>query len=196
MSQKRDHKAEYSKRQQRARARGFSGYAQQRRFLPTIRGSQDLARLPESARATRTDALRVLQVARERGVSVEQAARESQLPVDVVQWWARGALEPRRSGQTFARHGDRLLRLRPVFLEGENGVRFVEVRGSNAANRAQRIFDVQYRFIEGRASEGELAGIAGQKIAGQVVESDPDQLEAIAETGGAGVEEAYREVVG
>ena len=73
---------------------------------------------------------------------------------------------------------------------------FVEIRGSHAARRAQRIFDVQYRFIEGNASEDELRAITGQKVAGRLVESDPERLRAIGEADGVDVVEAYREVLG
>jgi hypothetical protein len=116
--------------------------------------------------------------------------------MDVVRWWAADALIPKRAGETLPHRGDRMLRLRPVFLKGSGGVQFIEIRGSNAARRAQRIFDVQYRFIQGEASESELEGIAGQKVAGQTIESDPGHLEAIAEVGGADIADAYREVIG
>ncbi|MGA2165214.1 MAG: hypothetical protein ABSH36_12190 [Solirubrobacteraceae bacterium] len=196
MSRQRDYKAEYRRRQQRARSRGFSGYAQQRKFSPKILSAKGLGRLPESARAARSDALRVVRKARTGRVPVERVARENQLPVDVVRWWAGDALEPTHSGRTFARPGDRLLRLQPIFLADDDGVRFVEIRGSNAASRAQHIFDVQYRFIEGEASVEELEGIAGQRVAGRVVESDPDRLEAIADAHGVDIPEAYREILG
>ena len=88
------------------------------------------------------------------------------------------------------------MRLYPIFLDGGDGVEFVEIRGSNAARRAQQIFDVQYRFIEGNASEDELRGIAGQKVAGRLVESDPERLTAIGEADGMDIVEAYREVLG
>ncbi len=195
MSQ-RDYKAEYARRQQRARERGFGSYAQQRRFSPKIRSPRDLARLPENARSARTDALHVLGLAREQRIPIEQAAREAHVPIDVVRWWAGDALKPTRAGKTTPQRGDRMLRLRPVFLKDGGGVEFVETRGSNAAKRAQRIFDVQYRFIQGDASETELARIAGQKVAGQTIESDPGRLEAIAEVGGADIADAYREVIG
>jgi hypothetical protein len=196
VSRRRDHKAAYRRRQQRSHARGFSGYAQQRRFSTKIRSAKDLGRLPESAREARSNALRVLRLARQSGTPVEQVAREQQLPLDVVRFWAGDGLGPTRSGQTFARRGDRMLRVLPLILEGEDKVAFVAIRGSHAAARAQRIFDVQYRFIEGDASLDELENIAGLKVAGRVVESDPDRLEQLADRGDVDVVEAYRELLG
>jgi hypothetical protein len=196
MSRRRDYKAEYQRRQRLARARGFSGYAQQRRFSPKLRRARDLGRLPESARSSRSEALHVVAVARERGISIEEAARGERVPVSAVRWWGREALGPARGGRTLPSKGDRLLRVYPIFLDGGDGVEFVEVRGSHAARRAQRIFDVQYRFIEGDATEDELRAIAGQKVAGRLVEADPDRLTAIGEADGVDIIEAYREVLG
>lgn len=196
MASKRDYKAEYRRRHQRARARGFSGYAQQRRFSAKLRSPKDLARLPESARSARSDALRVLNLSRVQGISIEQAAHEDMLPVDVVRFWAGDALEPKRRGLTLARRGDRMLRLRPIFLTGVDAVRFVAIHGSRASDRAGEIFDVQYRFIQGEASLDELAGIAGERVAGRTVEADPGRLITIGEVGGADIVEAYREVLG
>ncbi len=193
---KRDYKAEYRRRNQLARSRGFSGYGQQRRFSPKLRGPRDLGRLPAGARDARSDALHVVGAARDRGISIEQAASENQVPIHVVHWWGGEALEPKRGGITLPKRGDRLLRVRAIILDDGDGVEFISARGSNAAYRAQQIFDVQYRFIEGTASEADLAGIAGKKVAGRRVESDPDRLEAIAAAGDLDVIEAYREALG
>ena len=196
MTKKRNYKAEYRRRNQLARSRGFRSYGQQRRFSPKLRGPRDLGRLPAGARDARSDALHVVGMARDRGISIEEAARENQIPIHVVRWWGSEALQPKRGGLTQPKRGDRLLRVRPIILDDGDGVEFVSIRGSNAAYRAQQIFDVQYRFIEGTASEGELAGIAEKKVAGRQVESDPDRLEAIAEADGMDVIEAYREALG
>jgi hypothetical protein len=195
MSRPRDYQAEYQRRQRRARERGFSSYAQQRRFSPRLRSARDLGRLPEAAREARADALHVVRVARERGLTVEQAARQEPVPTHAVRWWGGDALLPTRQGSTLPRKGDRLLRLYPIFLDGGDGVEFIEIRGSHATDRAQRIFDVQYRFVDGNASEAEVRGLAGQKVAGRLVESDPDRLRAIADAG-VYLPDAYREVLG
>jgi hypothetical protein len=196
MSRVRDYAAEYRRRQQLARVRGFSSYAQQRRFSPRLRWGRDLGRLPEPARYARSEALYVVAVARDRRLTIEEAARVERVPLPAVRWWARDALAPRRRGRTLPRKGDRMLRLQPIFLDGGDGVEFVPIRGSHAARRAQGIFDVQYRFIAGDVSQAELRTIAGQRVAGRLVESDPHRLTAIGEADGADIDEAYRAVLG
>lgn len=195
MAGRRDYKAEYRRRDQRARQLGFTGYSQQRRYSPKLRNTRDLARLPESARAARSDALHVIGIARERRITIEEAARREQVPMHVVGWWAPDATQPTRRGRTLPRAGDRLLRLRPVILEGDDGVEFVPTYGSGAARRADRIFDVQWRYAHGEAGEDELASIRGQRVAGRTAESDPARLVAIADAGSFDTEEAYRAVV-
>jgi hypothetical protein len=195
MARARDYKAEYRRRQQRARARGFTGYAQQRRFSPKLRRPSDFARLPQSARAARTDALRVLELAREQGITIEEAAHRDGTPAQVVRWWLPDALQPTRRDRTVPRRGDRELRLRAIVFQGDDRVEFAPVRGSRAAQRASRIFDVQWRYAHGQATEDELAMIRGQRVAGRTVESDPARLVAIAEAGSFDVEEAYRAVL-
>jgi|HubBroStandDraft_6_1064221.scaffolds.fasta_scaffold103262_3 hypothetical protein len=87
-------------------------------------------------------------------------------------------------------------RMRPLFLVDEDAVVFIEVRGVRARQQAERIFDVQYRFIEGDAKVAELEGIAERKVAGRTVEADPLRLEQIADAGDADIPEAYREMLG
>jgi hypothetical protein len=196
VASKRDYQAEYRRRQQRARARGFGGYAQQRRFSARIRTPGDLGRLPERARAARSDSLRVLRLARDQRAPVEQVAREQQLSVDVVRYWAGDGLAPTRGGATYAKRGDRMLRVQPIILRGEDQVTFIAIRGDRATARAQRIFDVQYSFIEGHAGLDELQDIAGSKVTGREVESDPGRLAHIADAGGFDLIDAYRELLG
>jgi hypothetical protein len=86
--------------------------------------------------------------------------------------------------------------MRPLFLVGEDAVNFIEVRGVRARQEAQRIFDVQYRFIEGDATVADLESLAGRRIAGRTVEADPLRLEQIADAGDADIPEAYRETFG
>jgi hypothetical protein len=114
------------------------------------------------------------------------------VPVESVHWWTPEALTPTSGGRTFARPGDRILRLRPLIVEGDSEVSFVAVRGSRAALRAEDAFDVQWRFITGEASEDELARLAGTRVGGRALELDPDRLEAIAAAGGVDVPEVYR----
>jgi hypothetical protein len=81
-------------------------------------------------------------------------------------------------------------------MEGEDRVEFIEVPDEVERVLASRIFDVQYRFIEGKATDRELHAIAGQKVAGRTVEADPLRLALIADAGDADLPEAYNEVLG
>jgi hypothetical protein len=192
----RDYAAEYRRRKQRARELGFPSDSARRLGPRRLGHVSDFARLPESARASRSQALSVVHRARAQRTTVEEAANELGVSVRSVRYWAGEALEPTRRGRTLPRAGDRLLRLRPLILEGENELVFVAVRGSGAADRADAVFDLQWRFITGQADEAELDQIRGARIAGRVVESEPDRLEHLARAGTLDSDEIYRELVG
>ena len=196
MPKRRNYKAEYRRRALLARQRGFGSYWQERRSRRLPRRSSDFAALPESARESRTDALRVLGLARRKRTTVEAAARELGVPMATVRYWAADALEPTRQGRTLPRTADRLTRLRPLLVEGESELVFVTVRGSRAADRADDVFELQWDYITGRAKAAELERIRGVRVSGRTVESDPERLKRIAHLGGFDVPEAYREIVG
>jgi hypothetical protein len=148
------------------------------------------------ARQSRTDALSVLGRARHERTTIEAAAAAAGISPDIVAYWAPEALEPARQGWTLPRPGDRLLRLRPMLLAGEDEVTFVAVRGSRAADRADLVFDVQWRYANNQADESDLQQIAGIRIAGQQVEADPERLRYLAAAGALDTDEAYRALVG
>jgi len=193
---RRNHRAEYRRRQELARARGFRNYAEQRRAPRKIRNAKDLARLPLSARDSRSDALRVLRISREERLPIEAVARREGVPADSVRWWAPDALRPTRGGRTLPTIGDRLLRLRPIILEDAGGVDFVEVRGSAATGRVEDAFDLQWGFITGRVDASELERLRGVRATGRPVEANPERLREIAAAGGVDVPEAYKAVIG
>jgi len=192
----RDYAAEYQRRQERARERGFESYWQERRSPRRLIRAGDFSLLPERARDSRTKALRVVSLARSDRITVETAAERLGVPMRDVRYWAPGALSRTRRGETLSRRGDRLARLRPVIFEGEGESSFALIRGSKAAERADWIFDIQWRFIAGHAEEAELELIRGVRVAGRTVESDPDRLELLARAGAIDIGEAYRDVVG
>jgi hypothetical protein len=193
---RRDYRAEYRRRQRRARQLGFESESQRRKAPRRLRTVGDFARLPEAARQSRTDALSVLGRARRERITVEAAARAAGVSPEVVRYWAPEALEPARKGWTLPRSGDRLLRLRPVLLEGESETTFVAVRGSRAADRAHAAYDVQWRYANGSADEDELRKLKGTRIGGQEVESDPGRIRYLAAAGALDPDPAYRSLVG
>ena len=193
---RRDYKAEYRRRQEQARERGFRSYAEQRKAPRRIRNSKDLARLPIAARDSRSGALSALGVARRERISIETAASRVGVPVGTVRWWVPEALEPTRGGRTSPTRGDRLLRVRPIILEDAGGVDFIEIRGSGATLRVEEAFDLQWGFVTGQVDAAELERLRGVRAGGHPVEADPERLRGIAAAGGVDVPEAYRAVIG
>ena len=196
MAKPRNYRAEYRRRALLARQRGFGSYWQERRSPRYLRRSSDFGALPESARQSRTDALRVLGLARRKRMTVEAAARELGVPMATARYWVADALEPTRKGRTLPRTADRLTRLRPLLFEGESELVFVTVRGSRAADRADQVFQLQWDYITGRASAKELERIRSVRLGGCTAEFDPERLKRVAQLGGFDVPEAYREILG
>jgi hypothetical protein len=192
---RRNYQAEYRRRQRRARQLGFDSEWQRRKAPRLPRSLADYRLLPEKARRSRTDALSVLNRARHQRMTIEAAAAAAGISPETVRYWAPEALEPARQGWTLPRPGDRLLRLRPVLLAGDDEVTFVPVRGSRAADRAHALYDVQWRYATGEADQSELHQIEGVRIAGREVEADPERVRYIAAAGGLDTDDAYRELV-
>ena len=99
------------------------------------------------------------------------------LPADVVRYWAGEGLQPTRS-EAHVRSTRR-----PDAASAADHPRGATTgcgssrsAATGPTERAQRIFDVQYRFIQGEASLDELESIAGGRVAGHEVESNPDRL--------------------
>jgi hypothetical protein len=194
MARKRDYKAEYRRRQELARMRGAGGYWQQRTSPRRPTGEQ-LKQVPEKVRDARRAALSVIHLARDTGLTVEQAARLSGVPMEVVRWYAGDALRPTRGGQTLPTKTDRLQRLRPIYVEGETSVQFVVARGSSQADRLSHAFDVQWRYLHGEATEADVRALSGQRAGPHRVEADPRHLDVIAALGEPNPDEVYRELV-
>jgi hypothetical protein len=174
---------------------GFESEWARRQAPRRLRSVGDFGRLPEAARQSRTDALRVVGRARRERTTIEAAARAMGVDPAVVAYWAPEAIEPARKGWTLPNPGDRLLRLRPLLLEGDAEVGFVAVRGSRAADRADRVFDVQWRYANGQADESELAAIDGVRVAGRRVEADPERIRYLAAAGALNPEDVYQALV-
>jgi hypothetical protein len=191
---KRDYKAEYRRRQELARMRGAKGYWQQR-TTPRRPTGEQLKHVPESVRDARRAALSVIHLARETGVTVEQAALLSGVRMEVVRWYAGDALQPTRGRETFPTKRDRLQRLRPVYVEGETSIQFVVARGSSEADRLSRAFNIQWRYLHGDATDAEVRRLSGQRAGPYRVEADPSRLDVIGALGEANPDEVYRELV-
>jgi hypothetical protein len=159
------------------------------------RGQQDLRLLSEEARQSRRDALSVIHLSRETGIPVEAAAKVRGVSMQTVRWWAADAVGKTQRGRTMPTLHDRLMRLRPIILEGGDGVEFVPTSHSRKADQIASDFAVQYRYIHGDATEDEVRALSGHRAAARLVESDPDRLDRIGSLGGLNVEGVYRELV-
>ena len=156
---------------------------------PRISSVEDYLRLSESERTARTRALQAVAIARREGSDLKSAARQAGASMDDVRMWADDAVRS-WSGRGHVAREDSITRLRPLFVEG--GLEFLVVDGSVEAEHVERIFDDQYRFIEGNASRDDVTQHQGVMIAGRPVEADPEVLITIAEAGDADLSETYR----
>jgi hypothetical protein len=197
MAAKRNYAAEHARRLARARGRGFRSYAQQRKSPRLLASLADLGRLPEGARDVRSQALSAIEIARSEGVTVETGVARLGVSMDAVRYYAPDALRVTNAGVTWPRPSDRLLRARPLVVRTPDGPRavFVPVRGSRAAAQAWGAFRVQWGYVHNQASEADLGRLAGLRIAGYEVETDPNVLLDFARSGEFDFEEAYRAVV-
>lgn len=184
--------AAQQRRNQLARQRGFTSYAQQRRYERVAANETDLRRLPERARVRRAEALDVIHAARRRGVTVAEAAAELRVPLSAVAWWGAPALDNPRRREPGVLKSDRMLRAQPLIVEG--AVQIVTTRGSNAARKANQVFRAQREFIENQpGAAAKLAALAGTRVGGYVVETDPAVLGEIGRRGELGdIAEMYR----
>jgi hypothetical protein len=196
MARRRNHKEEYRLAKERARRVGFASVWERRKAPRNPRRLEEYTQLGEGARWSRSSALAVVHSARMSGTTVEEEAAAAGVPVWAVKYWAAGALAPTRGGRTFPRAGDRLLRLRPLVVEGEDEVVFVGVRGSRASERADRVWDLQWRVANDLADESELEQIRGVRIAGWAVETDPGRLHYLARAQALDTDVVYRGLVG
>jgi hypothetical protein len=194
-ARKRDYRAEHRRRNERARARGFANYWQQRNAPRQPRTLDQLRQFPEAARDARRDALGVVQLARDTGVSVEIAAAISGVPMDVVRWHAAPALKPTRGGVTRPTRSDRIARFRPLYIEGSDRVEFIVTRTSRDAKRAGEVFATQWGYQHGEATADEVRALAGMRFGKHRVEADPARLDRIGAIGEANPDEVYRELV-
>jgi hypothetical protein len=192
MTRRRDFKAAYRRRNQLARERGFSGYAQQRRFERRPSTLADLVAHPKPARDVRSDALRATDLAVRERISVEQAAERIGVPMSAVRWWAVERLGPTRHGRTFVTRRE-ALRLRPVAFADTARTEWTSVRGKR--KEAERIFEIQWAAAHGMASQEDLDWLRGRKVNGRPVADTQEQLHEVARRGELDPVDAYRELV-
>lgn len=179
---------DYQRRNDRARELGFRNYYEIRKRGGVREVAKQsgpaLAVLPESAKRTRRAALEAVSVMRRERIPLARAARRAGVSSAAVRFWAGGAVD----AQGAARSSDRLLRRLLIITDGH--AVSVEVRGSRQAALVSAHLQAVSRFLE-TGEVRHLSAFEGKKVAGHLLETDPDVLESTALSGGLQFEDIY-----
>ncbi len=84
---------------------------------------------------------------------------------------------------------------RPIVFVGAPPT-FVETNDRVAAEVAKNVFAVQWDYVHGNASAGDLAAFRGVQVGARIVETDPDALDEWGRRGEFDLAETYREMFG
>lgn len=191
MARRRDYVAEARRQNQLARERGYESYREQRRHTRTPSSLGDLTSLPQDARSSRSDAFRVIDLARTEHISPQESAQRLGVRWSTVRWWATESIGVTRGGRSELTRRDGL-RMRPVVLE--DGVEFVTARGWKR-REVEKVFRIQWEAAHGMATAEELDWLRGRKVAGRQVADTQERLHELARRGEIDPVEAYRGLV-
>lgn len=175
MSRRRDHQAEHRRRVELAKELGFASPRERKRASRLIRTRRDLEALPPKAREVRASVLRAVSIMRTDNVGANEAARLAGTTTTAIRVWAPAVV---RSGRVTL--ADRLLRPLRIYAAGESVE--VDVRGSRVAS----IVGVYHSAIRTYLNTGdvsELRRFEGKRVAGRILETDPDTLDEMARRG-------------
>lgn len=182
MARDRDRGAEYRRRDQLARERGFGSFYEQRKAGGAqVRGRADLERLPETAQLARRSALGTLADTRA-GIPFEQAARRNNITPQAARYWV---------GDELGTIADRTARQMVFYADGERVT--ATVRGSRAASTVGAYQAEIRRWLHTGDPSG-LARFKGVKVAGHVLETDPNAIARLARAGQLAVQDIYETV--
>ncbi len=84
---------------------------------------------------------------------------------------------------------------RPIVLVGEPPT-FIETDDPDEAGLAEVVFATQWRYVHRGDNTSELYSFFGLRIAGRMVETDPNVLDEWARRGEFDLAEVYRELFG
>lgn len=173
-----------SRRNALSRARGFTSYAQQRRYSPEVENRGALEALPPSAREARQASLDAVAAVRREGIDLATAARRYGTTPEAVAWWTGTT----RGGVAAA---DRLFR--PMYVYSAGQVAPVDVRGSRVASTIGSYHSaVQHYLNHGDASR--LQAFTGTRVAGVELETDLEVIDELARRGEFDFDSIYRMV--
>jgi len=147
-----------------------------------VRSMAEWQQLSEAEREERSAALSAVQLARRDGLPLAVAAAARGTSLGAIYEWAPEAVRRGFLGIPYATERDSIVRLRPLYVDGE--LDFVETHGSDQADEAERIFELQWGWIHGdREAGAQLQRYRGITIDGRRVETDLDALRRIAARG-------------
>jgi hypothetical protein len=150
-----------------------------RRVVGTMRPSE------KQARARALDALALM---RNRDLSLSAAAREAHTTPNTIMRWTGTELAEKRGGRRIVTKADRLYRTMRVVSTG--GTVEVEVRGSRQARRIAQHMNAVKQFLA-TGDETALRRFEGAKVAGVLLETDPDKIEEMGRVHELSFEDIY-----
>lgn len=192
MSRPRDHQAEYARRQEWARALGFTGYRQLRtaggRAVARLTGRAAWSALPADAQRSRDSALRVVAEMRASGTPLGAASARHGTTPDAVRFWAGPALSSTRSETATARPADRLYR--PMRALTDRGTVAVDIRGSKAAGTLGAYWNAVHHYLT-TGDTGPLDRFRDVRVGGITLTTNPRVLDHHAHIGELAFESIY-----
>ncbi len=172
----RDHRAEYRRSLARARELGFPSQRERRQAHRQVRSRADLEALPARAREVREDSLRAVSLMRAQALSLDEAATLAGTTPEAVKFWARDAVTSKGE----VRRADRMLR--PMLIYSDGDLVSVDVRGSRVASTVGRYHAAVGTYLA-TGDTSELEKFRGKKVAGRVLDTDPDVIDELARRG-------------
>jgi len=170
-----------------AKAKGHRNWYEQQR-APKKATRKVFGGLRPSEKQSRARALDALAYMRTRDMSLTAAAREAHTTPNTVMKWTGTELAAKRGGRRVVTKADRLMRTMRVV--STDGVVEVEVRGSRQATRIAQHMNAVKVFLDTGDDEA-LRRLRGVKVAGHLLETDPDKIEELARVHELSFEDIY-----
>jgi hypothetical protein len=166
---------------------GFRSWYEQQRSVRTVRSLADLEEMHPREREANRASFRALDLMRD-GLPFAQAVRRAGTTPAAVIRHVGPALQ-KRGGRWVARPTDRLLRVMAVL--GEEGVQHeVTIRGSKVASLVGQHWSAINHYLN-TGDDRRLRALRGKRVAGIVLETDPDAIDVWERRGELTVDDIY-----
>jgi hypothetical protein len=150
--------------------------------MPRIRGRGDWDALTEGERESYIRALDALSIARLDDLPAREAARRAHTSVENIRRWAPDAIGRDSAGRLVVSGADRLFR--PiVVIERGGGPVAVDTRGSRMASMASAYARTVDAYRAGLVDRHAFHPFEGMRIGGVELETDPDRIDELEESG-------------